>query len=153
MAHGAGRSRSKPMQLARRNSEDANAGRGRVEIARRRPDGFAVRRNAAAERGEVHLAWCEKFYVRGATYGTFRRHPGTGTDYPDPRVVANDFARMAANGFNAVRTYTVPPRWLLDPAGAHGLRVMVGLPWEQHVAFLDDPRACDAIEERVRTAV
>ena len=45
---------------------------------------------------------------------------------------------MAANGINAVRTYTVPPRWLLDAALRHGLRVMVGLPWEQHVAFLDD---------------
>ena len=45
---------------------------------------------------------------------------------------------MAANGVNAVRTYTVPPRWLLDLAHEHGLWVMVGLPWEQHVTFLDD---------------
>ena len=28
---------------------------------------------------------------------------------------------MAANGINAVRTYTVPPRWLLDLAAEHGL--------------------------------
>ena len=48
---------------------------------------------------------------------------------------------MAANGVNAVRTYTIPPRWLLDLAAEHGLRVMVGLPWEQHVAFLDEPGA------------
>ena len=47
---------------------------------------------------------------------------------------------MAANGINAVRTYTVPPRWLLDLALEHGLCVMVGLPWEQHVTFLDEPR-------------
>ena len=29
-------------------------------------------------------------------------------------------------------------RDLLDEAARHGLRVMVGLPWAQHVAFLDD---------------
>ena len=45
---------------------------------------------------------------------------------------------MAAHGINAVRVYSVPPRWLLDAASRHGLRVMVGLAWEQHVAFLDD---------------
>ena len=33
---------------------------------------------------------------------------------------------MAASGINAVRTYTVPPRWLLDTAQRHGLRVLAG---------------------------
>jgi GT2 family glycosyltransferase len=60
---------------------------------------------------------------------------------------------MAAAGINAVRTYTVPPRWLLDRALAHGIRVMVGLPWEQHVTFLDDAARARSIEERVRAAV
>src|SRR2546429_9483234 len=45
---------------------------------------------------------------------------------------------MASLGLNTVRTYTVPPRDLLDEAGRRGLQVMVGLPWPQHVAFLDD---------------
>ena len=40
---------------------------------------------------------------------------------------------MAAHGANAVRTYTVPPRWLLDAAGRHGLMVMVGIDSYQHV--------------------
>ena len=43
-------------------------------------------------------------------------------------------------GANTVRTFTVPPRWLLDRAEAHGLRVLIGIPWSQHVAFLDSPR-------------
>ena len=50
---------------------------------------------------------------------------------------------MAAHGINAVRTYTVPPRWLLDLASEHGLFVMVGLAWEQHVAFLEDRQVRD----------
>lgn len=78
-----------------------------------------------------------KLYVRGVTYGTFEPGPG-GTGYPVPSVVDADFQQMAANGINAVRTYTVPPRWLLDVALRRGLRVMVGLPWEQHVAFLEE---------------
>ena len=45
---------------------------------------------------------------------------------------------MAALGINTVRLYTPPRLDLLDEAGRHGLRVMVGLPWSQHVAFLDD---------------
>src|SRR3712207_1346816 len=59
---------------------------------------------------------------------------------------------MAANGLNAVRTYTVPPRWLLDTAQRNGLYVMVGLPWEQHVAFLERQRA-RSIQERLCAAV
>ncbi|HYN87715.1 MAG TPA: glycosyltransferase, partial [Ardenticatenaceae bacterium] len=93
-----------------------------------------------------------KLYVRGVTYGTF--HPDEdGEQYPERDVVEYDFARMAANGLNAVRTYTVPPRWLLDTAQRHGLYVMVGLPWEQHITFLDDRERIKSIEERVRAGV
>jgi len=45
---------------------------------------------------------------------------------------------MAGLGINTVRTYTPPRVDLLDEAARHGLRVIVGLPWSQHVAFLDD---------------
>ena len=50
----------------------------------------------------------------------------------------SDFCRVAAAGVNALRTYTAPPRWLIDTAHRYGLFVMVGFPWEQHIAFLDD---------------
>src|SRR2546423_14138383 len=96
----------------------------------------------------IHLG-DQKLYVRGVTYGPF--HPAAdGTEYHDPERVERDFIQMAANGLNAVRTYTVPPRWLLDTAQRHGLHVMVGLPWEQHIAFLDDPGRADSVEQRVR---
>jgi hypothetical protein len=94
----------------------------------------------------------EKLYVRGVTYGTF--HPNDdGQEFHDPARVEADFAAMAANGLNALRTYTVPPRWLLDAAQRHGLRVMVGLTWEQHVTFLDDRKRARDIEQRVRAGV
>ena len=59
---------------------------------------------------------------------------------------------MRENGVNTVRTYTAPPNWLLGEALKYELRVMVGLPWEQHVAFLDEGLAGD-IERRVREEV
>src|SRR5262249_54755128 len=93
-----------------------------------------------------------KLYVRGTTYGTFALDDD-GQERFDPSTVERDFALMAANGINAVRIYTVPPRWLLDAAYRFGLRVMVGLPWEQHVAFLDEPGRCRQIEVRVREYV
>ncbi len=103
-------------------------------------------------RGRFLWVGDEKFYVRGVTYGPFR--PGQdGAEYPDAARVAQDFEDMVAAGINAIRTYNVPPIWLLDAAQRAKLRVMVGLPWEQHVTFLDDSRTARAIEERVREGV
>ena len=94
----------------------------------------------------------KKLYIKGVTYGTFRPDE-KGEHFPDRKVVASDFAMMAANSINAVRVYTVPPRWLLDIAHQQNLFVMVGLPWEQHVAFLDRKRSIEDIERRVREGV
>ncbi|MDQ4024865.1 MAG: glycosyltransferase, partial [Actinomycetota bacterium] len=94
----------------------------------------------------------EKFYVRGVTYGTFRP-ASDGTAYPRPDVVARDFDAMRANGVNTIRTYTPPPRWLLDLAHERELLVMVGIAWESHVAFLNDRRRARSIEQRVRDTV
>ena len=51
-----------------------------------------------------------------------------------------DFTLMRELGANTFRTFTVPPRWLLDLAGEYGLRAIIGIPWAEHVAFLDSPR-------------
>jgi GT2 family glycosyltransferase len=92
-----------------------------------------------------------KLHVRGVTYGTFR--PRDGLSFPAPAQVLRDFATMAEAGANALRTYEPPPLWLLDLAGEHGLKVMAGLAWEQHVAFLDDPRLAGEIAAKVARQV
>src|ERR671936_977681 len=94
----------------------------------------------------------QKFYVRGVTYGTFRP-TADGTEYPSPDVVERDFAQMAANGLNAVRTYTVPPCWLLDMAQRHGLRVMLGLSAERYIGYLNDKKDTSEIERSIRAHV
>jgi GT2 family glycosyltransferase len=102
-------------------------------------------------RGKFLFAGGEKLYVRGVTYGTFR--PDEDGNEFSREDVERDFAAMASAGINALRTYTVPPRWLLDAALRHGLYVMVGVPWEQHVAFLEDDAVAKSIVERVRAGV
>src|SRR5215813_7278050 len=103
-------------------------------------------------RGKFLFVGDQKLYIRGVTYGTFRPDE-TGEQYPDSAVIEQDFARISACGLNAIRTYTVPPLSLLDIAEENGLRVMVGLPWEQHLAFLADRKRARSIEERVRAGV
>src|SRR5258708_30348010 len=89
----------------------------------------------------------QEFYIRGVTYGTFQ--PDESGNQFDQIAASRDFAAMFANGINAIRLYTVPPRWVLDLAQEHGLRVMIGIPWEQHVAFLDNPALVRSIPQRL----
>ena len=103
-------------------------------------------------RGKFLFCGDEKLYVKGVTYGTFRPDE-QGFAFPSPLRVEGDFAAMAASGINAVRTYTLPPRWLLDLALRSGLVVMVGFAWEQHVAFLADRGRASDIERRLREGV
>src|SRR2546425_11043330 len=77
-------------------------------------------------RGKFLFLGDEKFWVKGVTYGTFAQDEN-GIERFVPQIVERDFASIAENGFNVVRTYTVPPRWVLDTAWRNGLRVMVGI--------------------------
>lgn len=103
-------------------------------------------------RGKFLFVGDKKFWVKGVTYGTFK--PGVdGHQFPDRAQVERDFAQMSAAGLNTVRVYTPPPRWLLDVALQYGLKVMVGLPWAQHVAFLDLKGVAAEIERQLRADV
>jgi len=105
-----------------------------------------------AARGKFLFVGDEKFWVKGVAYGTFRPRPD-GRLFPSDDRVGRDFARIAEAGFNTVRVYTQPGRRILDLAHANRLRVIVGLPWEQHIAFLDDVERARAIEDNVRESV
>jgi GT2 family glycosyltransferase len=109
--------------------------------------GVATKRPSV--RGKSLYLGDEKLTIKGVTYGPFGSDPGAGFD---PETAARDFEQMRGAGINSVRLYTPPEPWLLDLAHSHGLYVMVGVPWEQHVAFLDSGRA-RAIEQTVRDTV
>jgi O-antigen biosynthesis protein len=109
----------------------------------------AAQTDRVAVRGKYLYRGDEKLIVRGVTYGPFSSEPGAGFD---PTTAAADFTSMSEAHVNAIRVYEPPPRWLLDLAHQHGLLVMVGVPWEQHIAFLDTG-AARAIESFVRDSV
>jgi GT2 family glycosyltransferase len=102
-------------------------------------------------RGKFLWAGTEKLFVKGVTYGPFA--PGEDPQGFAREQAAADFAAMAAAGVNTVRIYDAPPPWLLDLAARHGLYVIAGLAWEQHVAFLEDAGRARAIVRAARTAV
>ncbi len=102
--------------------------------------------------GKFFFRGDEKLYVKGVTYGPFG--PGShGAQFPERSVVATDFALMARMSANTVRVFTVPPLWLLDMAAAAGLRVLVGIPWAQHITFLDSRKVQAQILRTVVEAV
>lgn len=105
----------------------------------------AVAALRAAIDGKFFRLGDERFLIKGVTYGTFAPD-ADGYQFPSIDRVTEDFRLMAELGINTVRVYTPPRRDLLDAALAHGLRVMVGLPWAQHIAFLDDRKLRTQVE-------
>lgn len=102
--------------------------------------------------GKFFWTGSEKFYLRAVSYGPFAT-ASHGEQFPERDVVERDFALIREVGANAIRTFTVPPRWLLDRAEVHGLRVLIGIPWSQHICFLDSPEIVEGIRETIRRAV
>ena len=113
---------------------------------------FDSRENGASLRatvaGKFLQLGAERFWVKGVSYGTFAPD-ADGKHFPPPARIAEDFAAMQRAGVNTVRTYTVPDQRLLDLAEQHGVRLMVGVPWADHVAFLDDRPLSRAIRRDV----
>ncbi|MCC5661761.1 glycosyltransferase [Nostoc sp. XA010] len=87
-------------------------------------------------KGKFFFIRDKKFFLKGVSYGPFSIG-SHGESFPEKLVVEKDFAMIAEMGANCLRTYTVPPDWLLDLAVIYGLRLLIGIPWSQHIAFLD----------------
>lgn len=93
----------------------------------------------------------QKFFVRGVTYGPFP--PEGGIQLPSGEKRARDLRMIREGGFNLVRIYHVPPPQFLDDCAREDLRVLVSIPWEQHVCFLDSKEVRHKIRQSVREAV
>ena len=97
-------------------------------------------------RGRYFFQNNQKYFLKGVTYGPFAPSRA-GVPFPDSDLVEIDFAVMSELGVNCIRTFTPPPKWLLDLAYSYGLRVIVGIPWAQHISFLDSHRTQADIRE------
>jgi glycosyltransferase involved in cell wall biosynthesis len=59
---------------------------------------------------------------------------------------------MRQAGFNAARTYLVPPPWVFDLAAEHDLLLFVDVPWRTHVCFLESRVAREEARLAMREA-
>src|SRR5260370_41447752 len=100
------------------------------------PQSSLIAMNRLTVRGKYIYDGERKFFARGVSYGPFTLN-SRGERYPEPERTAADFALMRELGVNLVRTYVPPPPWMFELAAQHGLRLMVGMPWPFHMAFLD----------------
>ena len=103
-------------------------------------------------RAKFFFAGDEKFFLKGVTYGPFR--PNADGDFlPSPGRAAQDFELMRQLGVNIIRIYHVPPRWFLDVCRDHGMRVIISIPWAEHVEFLNNRKIRTQIVRTIREAV
>ena len=94
----------------------------------------------------------KKFYVKGLTYGPFAPN-AQNEPFAAPDQTAADFAQIREMGANLVRVYDTPPRWLLDLAHEHTLKVLIDIPWDQKSCFLDSARTKLKVRKIVCRAV
>ncbi len=108
--------------------------------------------NRLTVRGKYLYDGERKFFARGVSYGPFTPN-SRGERYPEPARTDADFALMRALGVNLVRTYVPPPPWMFELAAKHELRMMVGMPWPFHMAFLDSPEMMRDIRDSITAGV
>ena len=94
----------------------------------------------------------QKFHLRGVSYGPFAPN-SRGERYPEPVRAAADFALMRGLGANLIRLYVPPPPWMIEEAQKAGLRLMLGIPWPFHMAFLDSRDMMREIRGAIRKTV
>ncbi|MGA3170233.1 MAG: glycosyltransferase [Chthoniobacteraceae bacterium] len=94
----------------------------------------------------------EKFFLKGVTYGPFAPD-AEGFFVGDPEKARRDFEMIQELGINLLRLYHVPPAWFLDLCRENRLRVLISIPWAEHVEFLNDRNIRRQVVQTVRDAV
>lgn len=97
----------------------------------------------------LQLAGGAPFFMRGVSYGPFKPN-SRGEPFPEDDRLASDLRHIATLGFNTVRIYELPTPAVLREVESKGLRLIVGIPWAEHVDFLSDVTLRHEIEQRVR---
>lgn len=94
----------------------------------------------------------KKFYAKGVSYGPFAPN-AAGQLFASPEQTANDFAQIRELGANVIRVYHVPAKWFLDLAASQNLKVLIDIPWNRHLCFLDSAEYRAQARQAVRRAV
>lgn len=93
-----------------------------------------------------------KFFIKGITYCPLAPD-AEGYEFGTPEQAAKDLEAIKKCGANIVRIYTLPPTWFLDLCHDNSLRVLITIPWMEHVEFLNDRKIRSSIKKEIVTAV
>jgi GT2 family glycosyltransferase len=119
------------------------------------PFAFAGQIASATDRlrvdGKYFARGGRRVRIQGVTYGPFAAN-SYGEPFPEPTILEQDFIKMRELGVNAIRTYHLPPEWLLAQAQEQGIGVFVDIAWPTHLCFLDNLEAQRKARQLVREA-
>lgn len=104
--------------------------------------------NRIVVRAKFFFEGDQKFFLKGVTYGPFAPD-AQGYEYGTNAQAAHDLAAIAQSGANVIRLYTSPPPWYLDLCQEHGLRVLLSIPWMEHVEFLNNRKIRASVEQTI----
>lgn len=94
----------------------------------------------------------DKWRMKGVSYGPFK--PNTrGEPYPEDEQLRHDLEHLSKLGFNTVRLYELPTLQVIETASRLGLRLLVGIPWTDHVDFLRDSDHSRTARRKILDAV
>jgi O-antigen biosynthesis protein len=93
-----------------------------------------------------------KFCIKGVTYGPFAPN-GTGEFFASLEQTRADFDLIQELGANTLRIYYSPPKWFMDLAQEWGLKLLVDVPWNKHLCFLEEKQHRDEAVAAVRKTV
>src|SRR5580704_1004908 len=122
-----------------------------TDLLRSKPSPVVPPTERVVTEGKFFRVGSQKFHPRGVTYGPFKPDQAGGT-FPKPEQVERDFMLMKELNANCLRVYHVPPRWFLDLAQQHGLKVLVDYYWPKHTCFLEDRETIQFARDATRQA-
>lgn len=93
-----------------------------------------------------------KLLIKAVSYGTFEAN-AEGHLFPERDIVRRDFSLMREAGVNAVRTYTLPPQYLMDEAADQGFYVMPGIFWEGRQCIYNSAAERAEVRRTIRESV
>jgi exo-beta-1,3-glucanase (GH17 family) len=93
----------------------------------------------------------ETFHLHGICYGPFAPN-SRGLAFPEPERLSADLKQIASLGFNTVRLYELPDETVLKAANEQHLRLICGIPWTDHIDFLDQPADFQRARDQIASA-
>ncbi len=94
----------------------------------------------------------QRFFLKGVTYGPFAPD-AEGHFVGYPAQARRDFELIQGLGINLLRLYHVPPAWFLELCREFRLRVLISIPWAEHVEFLNQRAIRRQVVQTIRDAV